>query len=461
MATCKCTCQLGFSGDNCQNFVLIQWESVATAAVAATTSLLEVQSRRLLTETTAAAPVRTARFSWSMSDWAVGSTFERYDALGMAIAGSSITLTSNRGGVLVALTEAKTSPNLWKYSLKLSRGLNEWGKSRGYVTTDITEKVSPLEYDAANSCYQGGFRPRDDAPVSKAKQLCSTAYANQNNSGTYPPVPMQTLAPTMPSLLPIGKKEINEATAKVAEWVSTNIGGTASAFGKAFPVCIKSSQDLSSSQMIGSALQSLILGSATALVPTRVPTIQPSLAPSITPSLVPTSVNKYNSLQPSIVPTAQPTRVPTLSPSIAPTAVPSLLPGSSNNSGSGFDFMECKNHVFQSTDEPVCRLILGYGTYLLVGSAVGILILLIGSVWLMMRKCCGLCGGNKPQGPYSPTDKIVLYVFYGLFTLLILLGGAGGFAMVSMLPTRINATADAIDYGTLHMALTRHFRLDE
>jgi hypothetical protein len=174
---------------------------------------------------------------------------------------------------------------------------------------------------AANSCYQGGFKPRDDAPVSKAKQICSTAYANQNNSGTYPPVPMQTLQPTMPSLLPIGKKESNEATAKVAEWVGTNIGGTASAFGKAFPMCIKSSQDLSSSQMIGSARQSLILGSATALVPTRVPTIQPSLAPSITPLLVPTSVSAYNSLQPSIVPTAQPTRVPTLSPSIAPTAI--------------------------------------------------------------------------------------------------------------------------------------------
>jgi hypothetical protein len=448
MATCKCVCGLGFSGDNCQNFLLIQWESVATAA--ATTSLLEVQSRRLLAEVTAA-PVRTAFISWSLSDWAAGSTFERYDALGTAIAGSSIALTSSKGGVLVTLSDASTSPNVWKYSLKLSRGVNEWGKSRGFVTTDITEKVSPLEYDAGNNCYQGGFRPRDAAPVTKAKQLCASAYVNQPSApgGTYPPVPMQTLAPTMPSILPIGKKEINEATAKVAEWVSTNIGSTASALGKTFPMAIKS--DLSNSQVIGSAFQALILGPAnTAVVSTRVPTLLPSALQSLTPTLAPTSVSAFNSLQPSIVPSAQPTRVPTLSPSIAPTSLPTLLGSSSSNTTStGFDFLECKNHVFQSTDEPVCRLVLGYGTYLLVGAAVGILVLLIGTMWFLLRSCCGLCGGNKPQGPYGQTDKIVLFSFYGLFMLLILLGGAGGFAMVSMLPTRINATATAIDVGTL------------
>jgi hypothetical protein len=49
------------------------------------------------------------------------------------------------------------------------------------------------------------------------------------------------------------------------------------------------------------------------------------------------------------------------------------------------------------TDDPVCRLVLGYGTYVVVGGIVGALVLVVTAAWLSFRFCCNLCGGTKPQ----------------------------------------------------------------
>ena len=49
------------------------------------------------------------------------------------------------------------------------------------------------------------------------------------------------------------------------------------------------------------------------------------------------------------------------------------------------------------TDDPVCRLVLGYGTYVVVGGIVGALVLVVTVAWLSFRFCCNLCGGTKPQ----------------------------------------------------------------
>ena len=52
---------------------------------------------------------------------------ERYDDAGVNVAGSSVPLSSAVGGLVVTLADAQSSVNKWAYSLKLSRGNNEWG----------------------------------------------------------------------------------------------------------------------------------------------------------------------------------------------------------------------------------------------------------------------------------------------------------------------------------------------
>ncbi len=54
---------------------------------------------------------------------------ERYDDAGVNVAGSSVPLSSAVGGLVVTLADAQSSVNKWAYSLKLSRGTNEWGGS--------------------------------------------------------------------------------------------------------------------------------------------------------------------------------------------------------------------------------------------------------------------------------------------------------------------------------------------
>jgi cathepsin B len=383
--TCGCTCLSGFFGTTCQDFILVQWYSAADAS----TELIQTQQGA---ESGSATPILTAQLSWSLSDYKEGSSFARYTLQPVtnasdgadAVAGTTTALNGKSGGFRITLGPGTILPyknqnldkevtppkDTWIYALRISRGTNEFGGSRGFDT----QELPALTYNSKDKCYEGGHQPAATSPIQQAGKVCKDAYSGDTHpAGTYPPVEIQaTASPTKPALKPSDiKKKANQAISAVSDWTQQNVAGSAEKFGAAFPLVIKN-------------------------------------APK------PPGISVANALR-------------------------ALFAGNVSQ----FDYIKCKGYLFKEPDEPICKLILGYYSYLPIGAILGVFILLVGIIYLSLRLCCGL--GAKQTQEYGSMDKIVLGMFYIAFLILITVGAGAGFAVVHGAPSNIEIAFETIN----------------
>lgn len=138
--SCSCGCRPGFFGLSCERFVLAKWDSASF-------------SRNQV----------SMKFEWSIPGLAAGSTLQ---AVAILPAANPISITGVSHNVDAATGSwAHTISTYWGvggypagqtcFVLKLSRGNNEFGQSKGFDVMDLP----CLQWDRAARCVKGGHAP--------------------------------------------------------------------------------------------------------------------------------------------------------------------------------------------------------------------------------------------------------------------------------------------------------------